>query len=328
MSKTAVKNAVAVTPGGSVTPDMIAGYVTMFTIPDQPLPSLRVLRTFAKHDLDTNLLPPARREGDVFASACRSVETTGGKTTSAAHKLVVTVDAVMDDPSAIVYQIGRRVVDRSARVVEHEKAMRVTYDKTADAANPGDGMLFEPLDPAHYAALAPLEDEIRAHFAKHTSTVPGYKVRGVLRTYMGVMGATNLRGKAGGVYFVPARHKETIDGLTEALADLYGEDADLYTIPLVNDEGAREMVRKHFTVNAVGQVEELMAKLAEALTGTRQRAIRKDFITGVVERRREIATLRNEYSALLKTELHDLGSKIEDLDEQIEALALEAAKES
>lgn len=318
----ALKNAVAVTPGGGITEEMIAGYVAMFTIPDKPVGAMRLVRTFAKHDLETNLLPPARRGADVFASACRSVETSGQRSNGDEHKLIVTVDPVLEDARTTVYQIGRRVVDHAQRVVDHEKAMRVTFDKAVEDEE--QAMTFEPLDPAHYATLASLEDEIRAHYADNVAQVPGYKLRGVMRSYMRLMGATNLRGKAGGVYFVPARHKDVLEAIKAALTELHGDDADLYTIPLVNDEGARDMVRKHFTVDAIGQVDELMGRLRDALTADRQRPIRRDFLSNVVEKRREIAGLRNEYSALLQSELSELSSKVEDLDDQIAAVAEQA----
>lgn len=312
------KNAIAVTPGGAVKDNMIAGYVTMFTIPDDPVAAQTLLRTWAALDLDTDLLPPARRMPDIFAAACRSVETSGAKHREADGSLrtIVTVDAVMETPTESVYQIGRRVVDRNERVVDHEKAMRVTFNK-----GDGETMTFDPLDPAHYAALAGLEDQIRAFFEKNQTKVPGYKIRAVLRAYMVMLGATNLRRKAGGVYFVPADGKGTLDDIQTALDKLYGERADLHTIPLVNDEGAREMIRKHFTINAVGQIDDLMAKINEALHGDRKRAIRSDFLGNVAEQRRAITALRDQYQGLLQTELVDLASKIEDLDDQMDKLA-------
>lgn len=316
------KNAVAVTPGGAVKDSMIAGYVTMFTIPDDAVSAQTLMRTWAALDLDIDLLPPTRRAADIFASACRSVETTGAKRRDEDGHLrtIITVDAVMETPSESIYQIGRRVVDRNERVVDHEKAMRVTFNKTSidDQADP---IRFDPLEPEHYAALAGLEDQIRAFFEKNQTKVPGYKIRSVLRAYMAKLGATNLRRKAGGVYFVPAAGKETLEGIGQALDKLYGDRADLHTIPLVNDEGAREMIRKHFTINAMGQIDDLMAKINEAVSGDRVRAIRSDFLGNVAEQRRDITALRNQYSELLQSELTDLGSKIEDLDAMMDKLA-------
>lgn len=307
-----LKNAVAVTPGGAVKASMIAGYVTMFTVPDDAVGATKLLRTFAALDLDTDLLPPGRRAVNVFQTACRSVADSGRTNGSRVAEIVV--DEIMDAPHECVYQITRRIRDRENKLIDHPKAIRVTFKKDDES------MVFEPLEPSHYKALAGLEDAIREFYDKNATKVPGYKVRAVLRAYMGVMGGTNLRRKAGGVYFLPARAKETLDSLKAALDKLYGERSDLHTIPLVNDEGARDMIRKHFTINAVGQIDDLMAKIAEALGGARERAIRSDFLGNVAERRREITTLKNEYSTLLEGELDDLASKIEDLDEQMEAL--------
>lgn len=305
------KNAVAVTPGGAVKQSMIAGYVTMFTVPDDAVSATKLTRTFAALDLDTDLLPPTRRSADVFKSACREVEAKG----NGSHKRAeVVVDELMETGTEVVYQVTRRIRDRENRVIDHPKAMRVSFKKDDES------MVFEPLEPSHYKALSGLEDAIREWYDKNATKVPGYKIRSVLRSYMEILGATNLRRKAGGVYFVPARGKDTLDSLSEALDKLYGAASDLHTIPLVNDEGAREMIQKHFTINATGQIDDLMAKINEALHGTRERKIRADFLGNVIEKRRAIAKLKNDYAGLLESELTELASKIEDLDNQVEAL--------
>lgn len=308
---TVPKNAVAVTPGGNVKESMIAGYVTMFTVPDDPVGATKLMRTFALLDLDTDLLPPTRKAVNVFQAACRSVEEKGRNGSGGAE---IVVDELMETPGESVYQITRRIRDRENRVIDHPKAMRVTFGKGTE------DLVFEPLEASHYAALSGLEDAIRTYYDKNSTKVPGYKVRAVVRTYMTVLGATNLRRKAGGVYFVPASGKATLDGITEALHTLYGEKADLHTIPLVNDEGAREMIQKHFTINASERIDALMAKIAESLGGPRHRAIRADFVGNVAEERRAIATLKEQYQDLLKSELTEINSKVEDLDEQMEAL--------
>lgn len=312
------KNAVAVTPGGAVKESQIAGYVTMFTIPDDAVSGNKLLRTWALLDLDTELLPPARRPVNVFQAACRSVEVNRRRSTDA---MEVKVDEIMETDALCVYQVTRLVRDKTDQVIDHPKAMRVTFTKEDESIK------VDPHEAEHYHALAGLEDAIRDYYNKNATKVPGYKVRSVLRAYMGVLGATNLRRKAGGVYFVPARGKETLEGITEALDTLYGERADLHTIPLVNDEGAREMVRKHFAINAIGQIDELMAKIAEALHGTRERRIRSDFVGNVAQQRHAITALKDEYSGLLESELSEIGSKIADLDEQMDALSEAVADE-
>jgi hypothetical protein len=71
-------------------------------------------------------------------------------------------------------------------------------------------------------------ESIQDYYDKNASKVTGAKVRGIVRNYLksepdeqrrnveGLSGE-NLRGKAGGIYFIPARHVDQLSALAEAL---------------------------------------------------------------------------------------------------------------
>lgn len=311
------KKVVAVTPGGRITTEMVLGYLAMFTVPDQPISAGKLMRTWANNDLDTTLLPDTRQPVHVFQSACRSVETRKRQGIGTAE---VKVDELYEDATDCVYQITQLVRDLDNKLIEHPKAMRVTFNKAAEEIE------VDALDRKTFKALAPLEDQIRDFFTKNAKLVPGQKVRAAVRGYMSILGGTNVRKKSGGVYFVPkdsrGEAKRVLDVLTDVLDDLYGGDADLYTIPLANDKGQRSMVEKHFTMNVEERVEEQIGKVATVLK--RDSYVRKDLLRNVIEERRALGEQHQQYAALLKDSLSGVQSNLELLDEQVDTLLTKA----
>jgi hypothetical protein len=156
-------------------------------------------------------------------------------------------------------------------------------------------------------------------------------VRGAVRELLQSLGAQNLRRKAGGVYFVPAeylpphgngsRKKQPtgplLDGIQGALADLYGDRADFYTIPLVNDEDARAMVAKHFTINVTEQSKELVTKVVNRVRAGKGRTVRADLVANLWNERRKIAGAVDDFTALVDFERAELDANLRDIDKAI-----------
>lgn len=306
------KNVVAVTPGGKITLEQVLGWLAMSTVPDQPISGSKLIRTWAGHGLDTTLVPPVRHPINVFQTACRSVETRKRN----GHDTEVKVDEIMEDAATCVYQVTRMVRDRDERLIEHPKAMRVTFDKSTEDID------VEPLDPDTYDALAYIEADIREAFEGNKTKVPGHKVRNAVRGLMHQLGASNVRKKSGGVYFVPkdakGAHKSTLDTLATVLEELYGGDAELWTIPLADDKSEREMVERHFKLNVAEQIEEQIGKVSSVLKNGSY--VRKDLLRNVIEDRRRLGELTQEHQSLLRASLSETHDDLSILDEQITLL--------
>jgi hypothetical protein len=145
------------------------------------------------------------------------------------------------------------------------------------------------------------------------------------------LGAQNLRRKAGGVYFIPVeyvpagqRKKQPttplLDGLKGALADLFGDRADFYTIPLVNDEGAREMVAKHFSLNAAQASAELLETVVNRVRKGKGRTVRADMVANLWNERRKIAGAIDQFAELVDVERSALDTNLRDIDKAIAEL--------
>lgn len=312
-----VDGLVAVTPGGDITMDHIIGWVASSRVPDRPVSGAKLLRTWAGHDLDTTLIPQDRQPVHIFQSACRSVETRRVN----GHVTEVKVDEVKQDAIECVYQVTRMVRDRENLVIDHPKAMTVAFDKKSSAIS------FIPRDHAAYQALKGTEDQIVEHFEKNAKTIPGAKVRNAIRDYLFILGGSNLRKKSGGLYFVPKskESKKVLDTLGVVLEKLYGDDAELWTLPMADTDTERKLVERHFVLNVNEKAEETISKAAAVLArDAKDSYVRKDVLRNVLSERKQLGEWRDQYAALLHSEVEEANAKFSILDDQIEALVLRA----
>lgn len=324
MSPRRPKNVVAVTPGGNITMDHILGFYALFTVPDQPVSATKLARLWAAEGLPAGAVPNTRKAVHVFQLACRSVESRRIIGVEQSEEQI-SVDEVNEDPAECIYQITRVVRDKANRVVEHDKEMRIIYNKYTEE------ITWDALDKTPMSRLNALGESITDYFQKNNKKVPGARVRAAIRTLMYEVGATNVRKKAGGIYFVPKDGKTYLDALGEILEQLYGDDADLHLIACMNAESDREMISKHFTLNVSQEVDELIAEASESLHGDSSlrggRKMRKDRLGNMMAKRTLLGQHREKYAELLDTELEEVAEKISLLDEQLEALLMRQAED-
>lgn len=309
--------------GEGIAEKHMLGRLATYTLPDEGVNGAKLVRIWHKHGLDVNDLPKVRQPVHVFQMACRSVE--DRRSANGNGKAVeVKVDQVFEDSAECVYQITRMVRDKGEKLIEHPKAMRLTFDKNMGT------ITVDALE--DYDALRGIEEQVRKHFEKNAKNIPGQKVRNAVRDQLHRLGAQNVRRKAGGLYFVPKEvrdengdpqpTKPTLDGLKGALEEAYGaERADFWTLPVANDVGAREMVRKHFTINVKEQTDELIAKaLNRVRAGSGERGVRSDLLANLYNERRRISAAVKDFHGLVKLEMKDLNANMKDLDKALAKL--------
>lgn len=322
MSPRPPKNVVAITPGGNITLDHIIGFYSLFTIPNQPVSASKLNRLWISEGLPPHLIPRERESKHNFMAACRSIETRSRTTDANTNRRKeIEVDPVTENATRVVYQVTALVRDKLNEVIEHPKAMRVVFDKATEKI---DSMPLDKNTGLDDEDLKTLAARIQEFFDGHTTKVPGERVRAGVRKLMDELGATNVRRKAGGVYFVPKDGKSSLDGLANVFEGLWGEDAELHLIFAANAEGERELVERRFNVNVSEAIEDMMARVKEALTGGEegQRKMRKDAVGNLLQQRKVLGENRERYSELLGTELEEAGEKLDLLDLQLEQLVV------
>lgn len=327
MARRPPKNAIAVGEG-KIPEERLLGRLATCTNPDEEVSGAKFVRSWDAHGLDVDELPEARQPVHVFQSACSSVKQKRG-TNGHGERVEVRADEIENAPTTCSYQITRAVWDVANRVIEHEQAMRVTFDKRTSAITIDKGRDYDP-------KLAGLGADIQRHFNANAKTVPGQKVRNAVRAQILKLGGQNLRRKAGGLYFVPieyivkhANGREavmaptlpTLQGLKGVLADLYGDRGDFYTIPLANDDEERAMVAKHFAINTNDRARELAEKAINRVrSGKGERGIRADMVANLFNERRKLMGSVAQFEELVTVEQKDLAANLRALDDALNEL--------
>jgi len=315
MTKRRAKNVVAATPSGDVTTEMILGYIALVSIPNQPVSATKLRRLWLAEGLDENLVPRQRRPADVFMAACRSVES---RRTEEDRTHEIKVDRVLESSEECVYQITQLVRDKDQRLIEHPKAMRITF-----AAK--DGVIkHEALDDRKlYKELRRLGDVIRAEYEANGTKVPGNKVRAAIRETLIADHSTRIQNK--GVFFVPKVSHGTLESIESVLRGLYKGAglAELAIIPCLADAPEKQMIQRHYTENVQGEIDSLLAECSQRLkAGT---PVRGDRQKNLVAERLRIKEGIERYQSLLDTKLSVLNAGVTLLDDALEQLLMPKA---
>lgn len=311
------RNVVAVTPGGAITREMIVGYVAWFTMPDEDVSVARLRGVWAANGLSPDGLPKGVKPLHVFQRAVRSIEgiRRNGRDTE------IKVDEVEDTPNECVYQVTKLVRDHTERLIEHPKAMRVVFKKYPDIPGKDPEIEFNRLGDVPQRELLPYQEAITEFYDRNSTKLPGHKIRSLVRTILTrQLQGENLKGKSGGVYFIPVSGKDTLEGLGEALTDLFKGKAFLHMLPLANDKDQREMVKERHISNSMDEIDELLKKTTAAVRTPRERSVRSDLIENLWTDHQRIKARGEQYAQFLDDTSAELADKLDILKAQIRKL--------
>jgi hypothetical protein len=320
----AKKNLVAVTPGGEITEDMLAGAYMWYSIPDAMMSIGTVRRAVKEVGLDLSRFPTGRRPEHVAQEACRKVEGVHQNGT----REEIRAEQVVRDADAMIYQITKHVQDKDNRVIEHPKALRVIFDIKKGTLE------YQPLGGADKGEVQDLIDKINDHFEKNSTKMPGHKLRTILRHYIEAVGGENVRGQSGGVYFLAKKLGTPaleIDGLefsakiVALLTALY-KTPDTHVVKCVNDEGERAYLKRKFIENCSEDLEDYREKLLELVRtkGDRKRGFREDMRANLIEQRKAIDARRARFADILQDELGELDRNMKLADSALKKFLTEA----
>lgn len=297
---------------GSIGEGTLLGHITFWSLPDDAVAADELLRVWLDAGLDESALPETRQPAHVFQSACASVKKRVGNGNG---RVEIRADEVENSPTRCSYQITRVIWNRDDRTVEHEKSLRLEFDKATHRISAERLDHFDP-------ALADLEDQVRRHYKEHVERIPGAKIRNAVRAVVLDLGGQNLRRKSGSLYFVPCSEipgrspsKPTLDGLSKVAEELYGERGDVHTLPCGNGAYERAMLRKHIVLNAKETAQKLtqraVARVNEAGT---DRAPRQDFLSNLYKERKALVHTVGRFKYLVGIEESDVAQPIRELD--------------
>lgn len=312
----------------------VLGYIVWFSVPDEDVSLRRVRRLWQLSGLDAKPLPKETSDINAFKRAVRQEE--GRVRLSDGNIIETDVRDIPTNDATITYQVSRVVRDRDEKIVSYPKALRVWYNKQLNTID------FAVLGDVPRREVLPMMESIQARYEENGKTITGAKVRGLVRSYIkddddeqaGMVGLAgeNMRGKAGGVYFVLAKYADQLEGLTEFLSELYehhvrpggGQGAAprayLYTVPVADGATEREMIRRQHAANSIAEIESAIGEARELIRDDRKREIRdnvkKHHFLKLERLRRHAA----EYSSALQEEQDDLTLHLDLLNKQLRKL--------
>lgn len=298
------------------------GFLVWFSVPDKDV-ALRTLKMKGgAAGLPAHLFPRSVREVKTFQRAVREQE--GRRTRDDGTITETTVAVVVETGEDIVYQVSRLVRDADEQIIEYAKAMRVVFNKVTLRIS------FNPLGGAARADTLDIMTEIEDFYDKHQTRVTGAQVRTIVRRYLSEerdeqsqrdgLGGLNLRGKSGGIYFVPSKHGDRLDELAEVLEELYPNRAYLHKVPMADTADEREIVLRHHLESVKGEISEAMTKTRELLSPERDRRPRSDAVEFELARHRRLQQRIHEYEQILQGDADDLHARSDVLARQLRRL--------
>lgn len=313
-----ITGVVAVAADSGITP---LGYLTWFSVPDESVGLRRLKTALAMAGLPPSLAPKDTKAINTFKRAMREQEGRKRVDDNIVETDVVQISESADD---CVYQISAVVRDLDDKVVDYPKALRVTFVKATEEIN------FHRHEGASRMEYLGFMEAIQEFYDKNSTKVTGARVRSVVRNYIrnesdekrnveGLSGE-NLRGKAGGIYFVPAKHFEQVSALSEMLQELYKGRAYLHAIPLADSASERELVRRHHVANTRDEIKEAMMEVRGLLSADRERSPRSDVVANHWSKYRALQRRAAEYKAILGDEQEEIDDMARILESQLDKL--------
>jgi len=301
------------------------GFIVWFSVPDEDIRLSRLKREWLVAGLDGTPLPKDQKAVNAFKRAVRSLE---GIYRNEQDKTITHTDVreVTENAEEVIYQVSRVVRDLKGMVVNYPKAVRISFTKDDEAVHD------KPLGEVEFTDYQEIMNQFHAAYDGASKTVTGAKVRTLVRQYLRNdrdeedklvgLSAENLRGKAGGVYFVLAKHQGELERLASCLWTLYKPEgrAYLHTVPLADTATQRELIRRHHVENALADSREVVTDVAELLRDNRKRGVRENVIK-FQWRRLERARMRAaEYSAALGEEQAEVQNALDNMHKQLRKL--------
>ncbi len=318
-----MKGLVAISEDSGIKP---LGYIAWFSVPDESVPLRRLRMTLAAHGLPPTLAPKDTKAIDTFKRAMREQESREqvfreGKPIGYHQNTVAQVVETRDD---CVYQVSSVQRDLNDRTISYEKGVRVLFNKHTEEVR------FDVLGGVPRGELLPIIEAITDFIEKNGSRVTGARVRGVVRNYLrdesdekreveGLSGE-NMRGKAGGVYFILAQYGEQVKALSEMLEELYQGRAYLHAIPLADGATEREMIRRHHIANTMEEMKETLAEAHDLLRADRERQPRSDSVAHKWAKFRATERRAAKYAAALQDEQDEINDMAVVLRKQLDRL--------
>lgn len=258
-------------------------------------------------------VPPVVRDHDVFKRVC---------TDSQMKKVPTAQEGIFENyllreissPSEniITRRIVVETVDKSGKKLDYKQLRDIEFDR-------GTSVIRHRARPDEYVhinmrTLNDITQKVKDDFLAQKGMLTSWSIREFIRSLLNGFGATCVRA-GGAVYFLQEARSTNLDALEKFVNGLPDGLAEFHSLPLIDDQKQREMVRKAFEAETSGAIDEVMGEIAE-ING-KDSKISSDRYARLVTQYQTLDSKTKEYRDLLEVNLGETHSRLSLFQEQI-----------
>lgn len=281
--------------GKGLTDDLILGYIGWYTVTQPRLTHEDILDLVIQEGLDLSIVPKPPRPGDAFKRACRYSEVSGipvPYTSDVANFMFRPVAQTLEE---VERHLVVEILDKNGRKLSHHTAAELQFNRSGSKLHVTVHKINEDVDQLVVSVM----DDFAGILKDSTVYIEAQVIRRMIRAQLETCHAILARAK-GSVYFVPKKHKNTIEGLENFLSHC-GPGSGMHTLPLVDDTKQQEFISSAFTDGVHDQANQILSELKSLVT--QEKEISANQWNDYKQRLDGLKSKRDEYDTLVDFEL-------------------------
>lgn len=253
------------------------GQVVSFTITEADVNLDNLREQIISLGLRDETLKKRLRPIDAFKKACNDVAHKFDKTMDAQHSYMVR-PVGQDAQESHRHIVLERAIFKTGqkRRVVHDTVMKLIYnrgfrDKDGKVLDdsiyvesvyiPGLDLTAEEQDWLN-AEIGEDGKHLKARYEHYSTHLDSHGVRTFVREYLYMLGAINMKGNGGGLYFVQQKHAEELRDLAKLIK---GIGSQMHLIPLLDIVDQRDMLAEAFIADTMDEVRAISAEMGKIL---------------------------------------------------------------
>lgn len=257
-------------------------------------------------------VPPAPKDDDIFRRVCSNAQRKRVPTAVAGvFENILVRDPAPRSGGKVWKQVVIEQVDANNKRLSYDAIVQLEFDSSSGT------ITCTTLEPSREADAERICQEINDEYQLWRGCLHGYTVREFIRRVILSTNATSCRD-GGGLYFVQTARLDVIEALERVINGLDG--ASVHTIPLVDDENQRAMLRDAVSAETSGEIDKAIDEIDAILKGnpiTQKRA------TDIAGRMHGLVTKTEEYADLLDDELSGTKLRLNSYKQHVKKLLME-----
>jgi len=253
------------------------GQIVSFTITEADVNLDDLRKQINDLGLRDETLKKRLRPIDAFKKACNDVATKFTKTVDAQHSFMVRPvgQDAQESHRHIVFERAIFKTGQKRRVV-HDTVLKLIYNRgyrDKDSNVVDDGIYVEPV---YVPGLSLTAEEqgwldtqvgeegvhLKDRYEHYSTHLDSHGVRTFVREYLYMLGAINVKGNGGGLYFVQQKHVEELRDLASLVK---GIGSQMHLIPLLDIVDQRDMLAEAFIADTMDEIRAQSVEIGKIL---------------------------------------------------------------